>query len=145
MVEPLSALLITRFGLVANSLSASLSFLVRLCLVVGFDLTSLISSLVSSKASSSATLGPRIVLLLSGLGLLARNISPFIFGVLGGFIMRMSFLFALFVKALKSFNISIGAALSAVGTKDSPLFSTIVCALDRGVFERLTILFAAQL
>lgn len=59
--------------------------------------------------------------------------------------MLMSFLFALFVKALKSFNISIGAGLLAVGTKDSPLFSTMICALDRGAFERLTILSATQL
>ena len=46
---------------------------------------------------------------------------------------------------LKSFNISTGEALSAVGTKDSPLLSTSVCVFDSGILERLTMLSVAQL
>ena len=105
---------------------------------------SLISSLAALKASSSA-LGPIMGGFSSSVDFLNNVGSSFGLGVLRGLIIRLSFLFAFWVKVLKCFNNSTGVALSAVGTKDSPLLSTSVCILDSGVFERLTMFSAAQL
>ena len=96
MVEPLSALLITRLQLVVNSLSANFSFLVRLCWVVDICFILLISSLAASKASSS-TLGPItgvMVFISSCVGFLYSTGSSFTLGALGGLIIPLSFLFA---------------------------------------------------
>ena len=62
----------------------------------------------------------------------------------GGLAILLSSLLIFMVKSLKSLNISVGLALDAVGTNDSPLFRNITCVLDSWVSERLTMLCLAH-
>ena len=143
MVEPLSALLMTRLQLVASFLSASLSFLVRFLVSVSCCSMLLISSLAAAKASCNA-LGPRVWILEFVLGLNSAGSSPGL-GGLGGLIILLNFLFVLFANMLKSVMSSVDLALSAVGTNDRPLLSTSVCVFVNVMLDRLTILSMAQL
>ena len=57
---------------------------------------------------------------------------------MGGLASLMSDFFVLIMKLLKSFSVSVGFVLEAVGTKDSPLLRSITCGLNSCVSDRLT-------
>ena len=146
MVEPLSALLMTRLWLEESCVRASLSPLVRLCLTVCVSVMFAISFLMARKASSSG-LGPRFcvfVLFTILLFFRVRGGSSFGLGVLGGLISLFSFLFVLLVKMLKSLRISLAGAFFAVGTNESPLFNNNIWFLVRVVSDKLTMLSLAH-
>ena len=63
---------------------------------------------------------------------------------LGGLANLLNCFFVFDVNRLKSFSISLGLALFAVGMKDSPLFRRMICVLDNGVSDRLTMLDCAH-
>ena len=133
-MEPLSGFLIIISSLFASSLSAILSCLVRLCLVVGsglsVDVTT--SSLLASSAFSNATGSSSCVLTLalSGGGFLNSNGSPSGLVGLGGSLSVLYCFLILVAKVLRSCRISCISALGAVGTNDRSNFCDLVRQVD---------------
>lgn len=142
------ALLMIMSLLSLSSLSAILSFLVRLFVVVclGLSIAEAISSLMASNAFSSAVRPSScvLILILSSGGFLNSIGSPSGLLSLGRSLSVLYCLLTLVAKMLRSLSVSCGSALGAVGTNDRPLLRSDFYVLVSSVSGRLTMFSSAQ-